>query len=227
MKNIALILATLLFSTAAWTHNPENPTQDGNKVRFSVKQSVKLDNDRVAITFNSISEGETAAQSTEKVFESMKKAAEIYKDYPVKVKTTQFSTNPVYKDKKISHWRTVQAIEVKGEITPKTLSLMNTLDDYVNYQRIAFYISESKKTEAISNLTKQALISFKLKAKEIAHTLSHDNYRILETNIQTPIFAASHESSRIRAMSAKNIEGGESALSVSVSGLILLPNTTD
>lgn len=207
------------------------PEFDQNKVFFSVNESMSVDNDMVSITFTHIAEGENAQDVADQINRQMGKAFRVLKAYPEVVKkTTQYRVNPIYKKSTISHWRGQQSLTLSMPQSDTVNQVLKKVQPYLAYQSMHFFVSTKIREKMKETLIQKAIKKYQNTAKNIASGFGHQNYKLIETRINTPnnrhqkVYAHAEMRSAAMDMASPNVSAGESQLSVTISGSMLLPN---
>ncbi|NPA72914.1 MAG: SIMPL domain-containing protein [Gammaproteobacteria bacterium] len=227
----ALSVAQTDTSAAPMHSETFNPTQQGNKIHFSVSESENMTNDTISIVFRRTAQGTTAEAVANKINTQMQSAMAIVNKYPdIIPKTSHYRINPVYNKKQvITHWKGSQSLSLIFENKPGMIQMLTLLQPYLSYQSMRFGISDDRKKEMTDHLTLKAIHAFQARAQAIAQAFSASNYRILETRINTPshnIHQPSYTSNRMmmaESMVAPSVATGESQIKVTVSGIMQLP----
>lgn len=224
-----ILLAILLFSgpLMANTHNQE----DGHKVQFSVQKSSEVTNDRITLTFRAFAENQNAHKVSNEINRKMQAALNTLNMYPdIKSQTTQYNIHPVYKKQSLSHWRGQQTLTLIFDNQPGLVKVLGQIQKHLTYQNMQFSVSKKRKEKILKQLQSQAILAFRQQAQKIASDFGSNHFKILKSQIRNqggplprPIYARA-EMSMKAADSVPNIHAGESVLTVSVDGTILLPN---
>jgi len=211
--------------------NTFNPQISGNKVYFSISESLKMDNDTLIITLKASAQARSANVVMEKINRKMQAAISALKKYPkIEVKTVQYRVHPIYnKGETIHRWNGSQSLTITMDAKSTQLNALSELQEHLEYQSMHFKISAKQKQKAVQQLTLTALKTFQQQAKLIADAFDSPSYQLLETRINSPSPKTNRQNavftSRMvmaESMAAPAIESGKSTLTVHVSGVLLL-----
>ncbi|WP_321326102.1 SIMPL domain-containing protein [Thiomicrorhabdus sp.] len=228
---------SLILSGFLFLFNLTNPafadsTQpQGNRVSFSISEMQNVPNDIISMTFNRVAEGISPQAVANEINRQMQSAIKALKPYPdIIVKTSQYSIQPVYTKKVISHWRGQQSLVLTLENKPGLVKVLTKIQPYLAYQSMQFGVSDALKHKILGKLTDKAILQFRDQASRIAHGFNVPSFKILETRINTPnsfqprpMYANSEMAMMSSKMAAPVVEAGQSQITVNISGTILLP----
>lgn len=227
---LSLIFA-LFLSSNVYADNADSHAKDYNKVFFSVSESTAVENDITTITFFHAAEGINAQDVSNQINQQMAKAFKALKPFPKVVKkTSQYRVNPVYKKSVISHWRGQQSLSLTMNNSDEVAKVLKQVQPYLAYQSMQFQVSSQRLDEINQGLTLEAIKKYQAKAKAIAKAFGLNKYKIIETRINTPnhnspkVYARAEMAMASSNMAAPSISSGESKLSVTISGTLLLKN---
>lgn len=224
------ILSLLLLSVTSLTVNADDSYNKGNKVHFSITESQNVANNRITLTFNRVAEGVSPQAVANEINIKMQAAIRALKAYPeVITQTNQYNIRPIYKKQVISHWRGQQSLVLSIENKPGLIGILTKIQPYLAYQSMQFGISDSVKKQVMTQLTDQAIQSYRNQAKRIANNFQASSFRILETRISSangfspqPRFARSEMAMVASDMAAPSVQVGQSKLNVTITGTLLL-----
>lgn len=209
-----------------------NLASTGNKVHFSISESQKMDNDITTITFRATAQARSAQTVTHDINVKMQAALKTLKKYPsIIAKTSQYQIYPAYnKDQVIRHWNGSQILSITLDSDSEQLKALTELQKHLVYQNMQFLVSAKQQQKAMKQLSLNAIQSFQAQATLIANQFNAPHYQILETRINTPSprfskqnYAMSSRMVMAESMAAPGVEAGQSTLSVTISGILLLP----
>ncbi|MDG4812078.1 SIMPL domain-containing protein [Hydrogenovibrio sp. 3SP14C1] len=204
-----------------------------NQVTFSVTESQRVENDFVSVHFIAQAEEKTAQAVQRQINQKMHQAQTILNRYPeITVSTQNYRVMPVYNEhKKIQHWKGQQTLHLSLKNQPGLAEILTKVQPYLNYNDIRFSVSESQREQTMTSLLKRALARYQSQAKVIADAFGQSTYRITQTQIQhttpTPPFERSlsaYASKVASTQAAPIIETGDTRLSITVSGRVLISN---
>jgi len=229
---------SLLFSSVLFLFNLTTPAfaddtlLQGNKVNFSITETQNVPNDSITMQFNRVAEGVSAQAVANEINVKMQAAIKALKPFPdIIVKTTQYNIQPVYTKQVISHWRGQQSLVLTLANKPGLVKVLASIQPYLAYQSMKFGVSDELQHQMLGQLTDKAISQFRDKASRIAHNFNAPSFKILETHINTPnsvmpraMYARADVAMMSSKMAAPVVEAGQSQVTVTISGTILLPN---
>jgi predicted secreted protein len=209
-----------------------NNEPQGHQVQFSISESQDIDNDTLSIVFSKVAQGRSAQIVANEINLKMQGAIAALKKTPeISRQTSQYHIRPVYnKQQIISHWTGSQNLTITLKNQPDLIKALTELQPYLAYQSMQFSVSVERKTDIMNKLTTKAIQSFQKKAALIALGFNAQNYRILETHINTPNIrpiASSYASNRMLAaesIAPPALSAGKTKLKVDISGTLQLAN---
>lgn len=226
---LPLIFFALFFFSSNLLAN--NQINNGHKVQFSVQKSSQATNDRITLTFRAFAENQNAHQVSNEINRKMQAALRTLNMYPdIKTQTSNYNIHPVYKKQNLSHWRGQQTLTLIFDNQPGLVKVLGQIQKHLTYQNMQFSVSKKRKEKILKQLQSQAILAFRQQAQKIASDFGSNHFKILKSQIRNqggpsprPMYARA-EMSMKAADSVPNIHAGESVLTVSVDGTILLPN---
>lgn len=229
-KTSVLALCILSLGLFGNSNTFANKAAEHNKVFFNVNESMSVDNDMVSITFSHIAEGENAQDVADQINRQMGKAFRVLKAFPeVGKKTSQYRVSPVYKKSTISHWRGQQSLTLSMPQSNTVNQVLKKIQPYLAYQSMHFFVSAKQREKVNETLILKAIQKYQNTASSIASGFGYQNYKLIETHINTPnnhhpkVYARTEMRSAAMDMASPNISAGESQVSVTISGAMLLP----
>ena len=108
--------------------------------------------------------------------------------------------------------------------------VLKKVQPYLAYQSMHFFVSTKIREKMKETLIQKAIKKYQNTANNIASGFGHQNYKLIETRINTPnnrhqkVYARTEMRSAAMDMASPNVSAGESQLSVTISGSMLLPN---
>jgi len=143
-------------------------------------------------------------------------------------KTQNYSTYPKYEHNRIVGWRSSQTLLIQGTDFEVLKEALQKLQSKLQIQQMFFQpLDETRKTVEDA-LIRTALDNFKRRAEIVQNNMNSQSYRVIQININTggrqmPRMRMDADSTMARSMeSAPAVEGGQSKISVNVSGQIQL-----
>jgi len=232
VKNSLLISSMLFLLNFTNLAFADTTQPQGNKVYFSISETQKVPNDTITMQFNRVAEGISAQAVANEINIKMQEAIKALRPYPdIIVKTSQYNIHPVYNKQVITHWRGQQTLVLTLENKPGLVKILTKIQPYLAYQSMQFGVSDELQHQILGQLTDKAITQFRDKASRIAHNFNAPSFKILETHINTPnsvmpraMYARADVAMVSSKMAAPVVEAGQSQVTVTVSGTILLPN---
>ncbi len=230
-----ILLFPLLLLAASAAYAGDAP--EGTRVNLSAQSEQLLANDEVVAEFRIEASGKMPQKLQSHVNRiSQAISARMQRERGVKLTTTGRRMDPVWRYESSSRkrvrdgWHLVQSLR----ITSSNLDAVpNWLDEVENagahMQSLAFRVSHESASKAQETLRMQAIDSFRQRATATARALGATSFQILHLNTDIRMPVPMRRSMAVMAMAeaksapAPALEAGESRISVSVSGEILLP----
>lgn len=231
---MTLTLGLGLFSFQVSASNAPIAEPTGHSIYFTINESERVENDVASITFHTIKQAPNAELVMLQINEKMQAAHNALKNFSdLELQTSQYQVNPSYnKDQVITHWQGQQSLTIITENQAGLPKLLETLQPYLSYQSMRFYVSDKTQKSAKDQLLNKALRSYQDRAKQIAGGFGTQRYQLVETRIDLPDLATPYaenylRSARSNVMSdsvAPVVEAGKSEVSVQITGKIVLPH---
>jgi predicted secreted protein len=225
-----IMLAMFAGATSTLADEGRKPVYDQVELSASAEQDVA--NDLLVAVLYSEHEGQRQADVAGRVNETMAWALGIAKPASgIKVQTLQYSTWPIYANDSatITGWRARQALRIEGRDAKAVGELIASLQDRLAVESLAYAVSREARKTAEDALTANALAQFDARARQIAQALGRPGYRLVRLRVADtgqPGMPAPYRAVMMAEGAAKTapaqIEAGEQALSVTVSGTIQL-----
>jgi len=228
-----LIAVLLLFASTAWADDA--PSVQGTLMSISVSEDALLSNNEVVVDYRLEAAGAPAAGLQDRVNTLAASVNTILDEQGVfRRQTTGRSLQMLnHYDKasgqqKRDGWRLVQS----ERLITMNLSAVPGLIDRIekagaHLDRLGFRVSAAASEAAMNNLRDKALKKFKARASDMAMTMDAPTYRILKLNTDAGRPVSPMMPRGVMALSsteqAPALNAGQSRLSVTVSGEILLP----
>ena len=222
-----LILSTLLFVPLA---HAEDYKPEGTRVSLSAKAYEDVVNDEVVVSYRIEAKGNNADQLRKKVDEVAAKVTARLKREKVKHATTNRSLSPSRDSGFFStkNWELVQT----GRVTTQDIDAVpGWLADIeaagVKLSGLQFQVSDKLRHKVEEQLRIQAIQDFRAKAANIAGGLAAKSFRIIDMRTHANDESRPQLQDNYRLEKSKYSEpalsGGESRISVMVSGAIETP----
>jgi len=227
-----LIVLSLLFITPAWATEPADA---GTVVSLSATAALAVENDQLLVSFRIEAEGPDAAKLQKVVNDTSRRVQALLAQHPeIKVQTTGRSLQALThydktKAKQVRDgWRLVQneqAITHSLASVPEWVDGIERAGAHLN--NLNFNVSEEKTETTLEKLRMQAVQTFRMRAASMSKALDAPSFRILNLRTDNRMPPSPVMQRSLMAMSpaesAPSFNAGESRLSVTVSGDILLP----
>lgn len=202
-----------------------------NRVFFSITETASIDNDQVTLTFRAHAQDKNPDVVANRINTQMQSASAVLKKAPsIQAETSDYQISPIYdKDQTLTHWRGQQTLTLNMENKPGLVKIMAQIQPFLRYQNMQFGISNAQRQIFLNDLTRKAIKTYQQQAQLIAQSFQANVYKIIETRIQTPNFPSPYLGRSMMAsadtiQSAPVMQGGQSQLSVTIDGTLLLPN---
>lgn len=201
-----------------------------NLFHLSASAEDEIDNDIMRVTLLATHQALTSVEANKVVNKQMTSALGILrKTSGIKYETGNYQTQPIYQNQQIAGWKATQEIELKSSDVNQLSALAGKLQKELKIISMGFEVSQPVRQKEEQQLTVTALNQFKDRALLIQKTMGASGYQIVNININTgsqrPPFR--HKMMRAEmAMAADSlgpaVEGGNSTISVNISGQIQL-----
>lgn len=232
MKAFALV-STLLFSTMAMA----DPAPTFDRVDFQTEVSREIPNDQMnavlSIELNDKDPAKLARDLATAMNDALKKA----KAFPaVKASSGNQQTWPIYgkttlgNGTRLDGWRGRAQLKLESRDFQATGELIAQLQNSLQLNGVTFTVADSTRRELENTLTSAAITSFRTRADKIRESWSAKSYRLVNMNLGAaggggsyqPMMMAKAMRSEDAAVPAQDFAGGDTRLTVSVSGTIEL-----
>jgi predicted secreted protein len=224
MQRVLITACLLLVSVGVQANDDE---QRFNQFRLSAQQSESVSNDTMHVTLNTYAEMKDPARLAQRINEEMEWALAIAKQVPgIKVSSGSYQTWPVTRKEVTSAWRGQQDLLLEGQDMEALGKLVGQLQEKLKIKSMSFSVSDEKRTAVENRLIDAALDAFKARADIIGNNLGARDYRFVDVNVgasaQRPpvMYQARTASVAMEASDAVAVEGGESDVQVTVSGVV-------
>lgn len=141
--------------------------------------------------------------------------------------TRNYSTYPKYEQNRIIGWRSAQTLVIQGTHFETLKDALQILQSKLQIQQMQFQPREETRKAVEDELIQEALDNFKHRASIVQDNMGAQSYRVMQININTGgrqgRMRMEAQATAMRSMdSAPAIEGGQSKISVNISGQIQL-----
>jgi len=227
-----LMLLCLLFITPAWA---AQPADTGTLVSLSATSSLTVQNDQLLVSFRIEAEGPDPTNLQRIVDDTNRRVQALLAQHPeIKLQTTGRKLQALtHYDKTKTRqvrdgWRLVQneqAITHSLASVPAWVDGIERAGAHLN--SLSFRVSEKKTEATLEKLRMQAVEKFRMRAASMSRALDATSFRILNLRTDNRMPPSPVMQRNLMAMapaeSTPSFNAGESRLSVTVSGDILLP----
>ncbi|TQV67789.1 DUF541 domain-containing protein [Exilibacterium tricleocarpae] len=229
MKTTVFASAALLVSLLASGVSLAADELHYNLYNFTAEAQQMVENDLMQATLSATHESNRAAEAADTVNQQMQWALSLAKNKKaLTVSTGQYHTSPVYKSGKIVAWRASQQLHIETEEFGVLTDLIGDLQQRLKLDAMQFTPTPETRRRTEDALLVKALDQFKTRAKVVAKTMAASNYDIVNLAINTGGYHPPMPQMRMKAFAMNesvadpSVEGGSSAMTVSVTGQIQL-----
>jgi len=227
-----LIVMSLLFVTPACA---TEPAETGTVVSLSATETLTVENDQLLVSYRIEAQGPDAAKLQKQVNDTNRRVQALLAQHPeIKLQTTGRNLQDLthYDKAKMRQvrdgWRLVQNEQA---ITHLLASVPEWVDGIeragAHLKGLSFRVSEKKTEATLEKLRMQAVQTFRMRAASMSKALDAPSFRILKLRTDSRMPPSPVMQRSLMAMSpaesTPSFNAGESRLSVTVSGDILLP----
>ncbi len=169
------ILLLLLLSTVAFA---DDDNSNHHQIDFQTTESIKIDNDVMRVTMQIIVVDEDINTVTNSINKRSHTIKNIAQNFNVKLKTTNYHTNPQYHKKAIKNWRGIYAFSIESKNFEQVTKALKKLQKVANYQSVRFLVSTKKRQQAYNQLLVAAISAHQQRGKNIALNFGSKNLPI-------------------------------------------------
>jgi predicted secreted protein len=227
-----LLLASVLLTSAAMAHAHDS---DGprNRIDFQSEVSQVMPNDlmraTLSIELSDRNPGQLARALTQAMNEGLAKGRGFS---TVKLASGNQQSWPVYNDKqKLESWRGRAELTLESKDFKAAGELLSQLQDKLQLQGLNFVVSEETRQAAEKKLTTDAIAAFREKADAVRVAWGAKSYSLVQMNLGSSGGGGGYPRPPMVMMMkmadaapAAEMAGGDSRISVNVSGSIELKN---
>ncbi len=201
--------------------------------QYTLQASAEGDvvNDLMVVHLRVEHEDRDAKALAERVNQEMAWALEQLEAFErIDTKTQNYNTSPKYEQNRVVGWRSSQTLEIQGSDFEQIKEALQKLQSKLQIQHMQFLPRDETRKQIEDNLIREALDNFKHRAAIVQENMGAKTFRVMQININT----GGRNPARMRMQhtqaagmsrsleSAPAVEGGESKISVSISGQIQL-----
>jgi predicted secreted protein len=226
---LAAAAAALLLALPARGFSHDEPDAL-RRVSFQVERSRDVENDRVRAVLAYTDEDANAAALADRVNGAMTWALERAKRKgELKVQTGAYTTSPVYDHQRIVRWRASQQLWLdSGDVAPLT-ERIGELQEKLQVESVSFSVSPERRREVEDELIGEALRAYRARAELVREALGSSGFTLVQLSVNTPgapspqpYYGRGAAMAAAEAVTPPALEGGTSALTVSVNATIEL-----
>ena len=157
-----------------------------DRINLSASASAEVENDILVAVLYSQREGSDTTKLADAVNRDVEWAVQRAKQTPgVSIRTLDYSTNPVYRDGKLTAWRLRQSIRLESDDPARLSRLIGTLQERLAVQSIIPDVSPRSRQRAEDGLISEAILAFTTRAAMVAETLDRKEYRLVRLDVNT------------------------------------------
>lgn len=225
MRHIA---AVFLLAWAACLHAAETAKPAGTLLSFSAEASQNVVNDLARATVFAEATDTQSAEVARKVNTALAQAITTAKTFPdVKTRSGSTWTSPVFgkTGRTIESWQMRSELQLESQNITALSELIGKLQTTLGVSQITLQAAPETRRKAEDQATLDALNAFRDKAQRIAANFKK-YYRIVHMNVESgnsgPVYPMARAAMMKSEAAPMPIEGGDSIVSVTVSGEIEL-----
>ena len=229
MRN--LIACTIFLFGAGLAHAQPAPAVTdvkGTKVNLEARASVEVDNDVMRASLFVEMEDTDATRLADKVNRATNDAIKLARGFTgLRAKTSGYTTYPVIDKERIVRWRSRSEISVEGEDFRRMAEAIGKLQALMQLGGVEFSVSAAARARAEEPLTQTAIADFLRKAEQLAKGFKGSGFSVLEATVSAdsgfiPPRPMMMKSMAAEAVTAPDLQGGTSRVTVTVNGSILV-----
>jgi len=200
-----------------------------NQISLNASASQNVTNDVLTARLVVQENGAKPSQLSQRVNKRMTKILQLAKpSSDVKTQTTNYNTQPRYKNGKITDWQVTQQLSLTSENIEQLTTLLAKLNELANIQSMTFSISDSLREQIRQSLTKAAIKKFRNKAQMFTEEFDKTTYQLIHASVDTnsnhyrPQPMMMEKMAMADFASAPAVSSGTNKITVTVSGSIEL-----
>ncbi len=221
----ALLAALLVVHATALGADEEDPLR---RVSFQVDRSRDVENDWATASMAITDEDPSPKALAQRINQTMSWALERARGATeVEVKTGGYTTSPVYDKNRIVRWRASQQLWLESAEVERLTELMGGLQERLQVESVSFSVSPELRRKVEDELIREALAAYRERAELVRESLGSSRYTLVALGLNTqggpeprPLYRSGAMAEQ--AMAPPALEGGTSALVVSVNATIEL-----
>jgi predicted secreted protein len=225
-----LLLAAGALGLANSSQASETPPLQG-VVNLNASASAEVAKDWIVVAFNTTREGNDAAtvqaELKKALDAALAEARRVAKPGQVELQTGNFSLSPRYTNKGVTNgWRGTAELVVEGRDMVGIGQLSGRISS-LSIARVGYDLSREQRQKSESDITAQAIASYRAKAAEVTRQFGYGSYVVREVNLSSnepqgysPMVRAKAMSAPMADTEALPIEAGKAVVTVSVNGSV-------
>jgi len=200
-----------------------------NQISLSAAASQEVANDVMNARLIVQENGAKPSQLSQRVNTRMTKIlAIVERSADIKAQTTNYNTQPGYKNGKITGWQVTQSLNLNSENIDQLTTLLAKLNELAHIQSMTFSVSDSLREQTKQTLTKAAIKQFRDKAQVITEQFDKTTYKLVHASVDTnsnhysPKHMMMERMAVADAVSTPAVSAGTNKITVTVNGSIEL-----
>jgi len=218
-----LLLLPLLLSP--WVQAAED-AQTYDRITLSARAGAEVANDLLSAVLYVQREGTRPADLAREVNQAVAWGVERAKKVRgLTVRTLDYQTTPLYKDRALVGWRVRQSLRLESGDSAALSELIGVLQERLAVASVGYRLSPAQRERAENRLIGEALEAFKQRARLVTKALGRKDYRIVKLDLSTSGGTPRPFVRTMRmeaAAPAPVLEAGKGHVEVRVSGTIEL-----
>lgn len=198
-----------------------------SRIEFQVRQTQSVANDSMRATlFAEVSDSTpqtasaTLAQITEQTMRKLERQPDLL------VQTGSYRVFPVSDKGEITSWRARSEVVIESEQMARVGTAIAAVSDSMQLSAVSFFLSTLRREEVERDLTDRAIDAFLQKAQRVARRFGAERFYVAQANVVSDQGGMPRPVMRAMAADAATVApdfaGGETRLSVTVTGAILI-----
>jgi predicted secreted protein len=228
-STLSALLWCLVVATLQCAHADQSQEAVYDQYSLHASAEGEVENDLMRVWLVVQHEDRDAQTLASKVNSDMQWAlAQLGAFESVSHKTEGYTTYPKYEQQRIAGWRSAQTLSLSGSDFDQVKGAVQILQSRLQVQNMVFQPRDETRRKMEDQLINQALDNLKHRATFVQRNMGVQSYRIMHLNIDTGHRVAPAqrmEATMMRSAAADvapAVAGGESKISVTVSGRIQL-----
>ena len=225
---LSCCLISFMLSGPTLAHTETGPVYDQYSLQATAEGEVV--NDLMVVQLQVEHEDRNTAVLADRVNRDMNWALEQLEAYEnIESNTENYSTYPKYEQNRVIGWRSAQTLMIQGSDFDALKEALQKLQSKLQVKHMQFRPRDETRKLAEDTLMREALDNFKHRATIVQENMAAGSYRVMQISIDTGGSHGRRMAMDTRAMSmsksvesAPAVEGGDSKITVRISGQIQL-----